>query len=65
MASQLGHIHIHEAEKALLEAIALLATSCICVPLVVSKIPGVKGWRSYLWSVCWKWKAIMRMWIES
>lgn len=37
---QLSHIHIHEAERSLLEAIALLATSIVCVPLVVSKIPG-------------------------
>jgi hypothetical protein len=37
---QMSHIHIHAAERALLEAIALLLTSVICVPLVVSKIPG-------------------------
>ena len=39
-AVQLSHIHLHEAEHALLQAIALLLTSIICVPLVVSKIPG-------------------------
>jgi hypothetical protein len=38
---QFSHIHLHDAEKSLLEAIALLLTSCICVPLVVSKVPGM------------------------
>lgn len=45
---QLSKIHIHGPEVALLEAIALLATSIICVPLVVSKIPGGNPVLGYL-----------------
>eukprot|EP00955_Chlamydomonas_euryale_P108392 365847-Chlamydomonas_euryale.AAC.6 len=44
----LGAIHVHGPELALLEAIIMLATSIICVPAVVSLIPGVHigglGW---------------------
>eukprot|EP00798_Chlamydomonas_sp_ICE-L_P012292 gene12292-15448_t len=37
-----------KAEKTLLEAIVLLLSSCICVPLVVSKIPGGNPVLGYL-----------------
>ncbi|GAX83065.1 hypothetical protein CEUSTIGMA_g10491.t1 [Chlamydomonas eustigma] len=46
--AQFSHIHLHDAEKSLLEAIALLMTSCICVPLVVSKVPGGNPVLGYL-----------------
>ncbi|GAX79910.1 hypothetical protein CEUSTIGMA_g7350.t1 [Chlamydomonas eustigma] len=46
--AQFSHIHLHDAEKSLLEAIALLLTSCICVPLVVSKVPGGNPVLGYL-----------------
>jgi len=45
---KVAHIHIHEAERALLEAILLLATSIICVPLVVTKVPGGNPVLGYL-----------------
>ena len=45
---KLSHIHIHDAEKGLLEAIILLLTSIICVPLVISKVPGGNAVLGYL-----------------
>ncbi|GIL80514.1 hypothetical protein Vretifemale_9703, partial [Volvox reticuliferus] len=45
---QLGHIHIHEAERGLLETICLLFTSIVCVPLVVKGVPGGNAVLGYL-----------------
>ncbi len=40
-------MHIHEAERGLLETIVLLFTSIVCVPLVVKGVPGGDGTRGY------------------
>ncbi|KAG1672722.1 hypothetical protein FOA52_005200 [Chlamydomonas sp. UWO 241] len=43
-----GSLHIHGPEMALLEAIVMLLTSIICVPAVVSLIPGGSPVLGYL-----------------
>jgi hypothetical protein len=35
----MSHIHIHDAEKGIVEAIILMAASCVCVPLAMA-LPG-------------------------
>jgi len=47
-AEKLGHIHIHEGEKGVIEAIWLLFSSIICVPLVVKLVPGGNPVLGYL-----------------
>ncbi|KAG2488128.1 hypothetical protein HYH03_013274 [Edaphochlamys debaryana] len=46
--AQLGHVHLHEAERGLLETIVLLFTSIVCVPLVVKGVPGGNAVLGYL-----------------
>ncbi|KAG2452077.1 hypothetical protein HYH02_003113 [Chlamydomonas schloesseri] len=46
--AQLGTIHLHEAERGLLETICLLFTSIVCVPLVVKGVPGGNAVLGYL-----------------
>jgi len=46
--TQAGHIHIHEGEKGVIEAIWLLFSSIICVPLVVKLVPGGNPVLGYL-----------------
>jgi Kef-type K+ transport system membrane component KefB len=43
-----GHIHIHEGEKGVIEAIWLLFSSIVCVPLVVKLLPGGSPVLGYL-----------------
>ncbi|GFH19517.1 RCK N-terminal domain-containing protein, partial [Haematococcus lacustris] len=45
---KVGHIHVHEGEKGVVEAIWLLCSSIICVPLVVKLIPGGSAVLGYL-----------------
>lgn len=40
VADKVGHIHVHEGEKGVVEAIILLLASIVCVPLVVKLLPG-------------------------
>ncbi len=45
---QVSHIHVHEGEKGVVEAIWLLFSSIICVPLVVKLLPGGSPVLGYL-----------------
>jgi len=45
---KVSHIHVHEGEKGVVEAIVLLLSSIVCVPLVVKCIPGGNPVLGYL-----------------